>query len=147
MEGTTLLVTDDIKDCLEDGITRIRTKYPEAYYEKSNHEAHLIVVPNYQLPKGYSHKTCTVLFVAPAGFPSCRPYGFWVDEADLRLQTSNFYEGWNASPHYTHNNPILGFPKWDGKVKMFLWRLQDWHYTSTLYTYLMAIKHRLDPAR
>lgn len=141
-------MSQEIADYLEDGMIRIRTRYPDAYYETGKSGSHLIVVPNYILPKGYSHKTCTVLFAAPPGFPACSPTNFWIDVPELSLLEPDQSSGYMWSPAWTNDrNPIPGFPNWNNKTRFFRRQLQAWHWTSTLYTYLMVIKQRLEPAR
>ena len=48
-----------------DGVERLRTKWPQAHYQRNKHGYHLIVVPGVVLPKGWDKTICTVLFLAP----------------------------------------------------------------------------------
>jgi hypothetical protein len=122
-------------------IETIRTRYPQAHAVEGRHGSHLIIVPGYRLPKGWSATICTVLFIAPAGFPSIMPKRFWVDIPDLRVTQSLSF------PHCTNTlNPIPGFPQWKW-LTWFAWRPQVWNYQDTLYTFLMVIRRRLEIVR
>jgi hypothetical protein len=143
---------------IEDGVERLRTKWPQTNYEKSRSGAHLIIVPSVILPKGYRETICTVLFEAPPGFPAAHPENFYTD-IEIRLADGSI-------PHYTlpfnepfdfvnhHGIRIAGggygnfpghiWPAWR-KCMWWKWRVQMWNPNhSSLYTYIQVIRQRLE---
>ena len=47
--------------------------------------AHLVTVPNVQMPPGWNQEAVTILFVAPPGYPAAQPDCFWVEPKGVRL--------------------------------------------------------------
>lgn len=141
---------------IEKQINQIRTKYPQAFATPGKVGEYLIVIPGVELT-GYTHNICTVLFVAPPGFPCAQPDHFWVDIPNLLLNPPLEKVEHDADGTYLCNhivpqntnrsNLISGFPEWKD-LTWFSWHLQSWNpNTCSLYTYFMVIHHRLTPAR
>ena len=132
-----MLVNQHIKD----GIERLRTKWPQTHSERNKYAHHLIVVPGVLLPKGWDSNICTVLFVAPPGYPAARPDHFWTD-IEIRVAQNK------AIPHNTNiSNGTelgrLGWPQWD-QCMWWSWHLQMWNPNqSSLFTYMKVIQRRL----
>ena len=63
--------------------------------------AHLITIPAYPLPDGWSKQVTEIKFIAPVGYPFARPDCFWTD-ADLKLKSGGVpinTGGQNPIPH------------------------------------------------
>ena len=117
---------------IEDGIARLRTEWPQTHYERNKHGYHLIVVPSVVLPKGWDKTICTVLFLAPPGFPAACPDHFFTD-IEIRL--------------LDHRRNPGGWPQWKD-CQWWSWHLQMWNPNqSSLFTYMKVIQQRLNPAR
>jgi hypothetical protein len=129
---------------IEDGIERLRTEWPQSHHERNEHGYHLIVVPGVALPKGWDKTTCTVLFLAPPGYPAARPDHFFTD-VEVRLADKSW-------PHWTNmgNGALLGrlgWPQWKD-CQWWSWHLQMWSPNhGSLFTYMKVIQQRLSPAR
>lgn len=144
-------------EAIREQLPAIQSRYPQTFAIKrpdvdSDWAEQLIVVPSVMLPKGWNATICTLLFLAPAGFPSTNPRWFWVDLPDLRLEDGSqpyyarrdsyrppceqFGEKWSES------YPIPGFVAWRDLTKFF-WSVQAWSPKSTLYTYLKVCQQRL----
>jgi len=127
-------------DYIEDGIERLRTKWPQAHAEKSKFGHHLIFVPSVKLPKQYRENICTVLFIAPPGFPAACPDHFFTD-IEVRCDKSL------AMPHNTNlgNGDLLrhlGWPQWKESM-WWSWHMQMWNPNqSSLFTYMKVIEQR-----
>lgn len=131
----------DLLAPITEGIERLRTRWPQAHFVTGPHGDNLIVVPSVVLPKGYQETICTVLFIAPAGFPAQHPHHFFTD-IDVRLANG-------AHPTLTtpRGFPRNVWPQWS-ECKRWHWRLQMWDPNrSGLYTFMKVIQQRLDPAR
>jgi hypothetical protein len=99
--------------------------------------SHLIVVPAYELPDGWSKPRVDVKFIAPVGYPLARPDCFWAD-VDLRLKNGN-------PPMNTGNTPL---PYATGPHLWFSWHVATWNPNNdSLLTYLYVIKRRLHDPR
>lgn len=126
---------------IEDGIERLRTEWPQTHSERNKYGHHLIVVPGVLLPKGWDSTICTVLFIAPPGYPAACPDHFFTD-IEIRVAKNK------AIPYNTHwGNGIqlerLGWPQWS-KCFWWSWHLQSWNPNqSSLFTYMKVIQRRL----
>lgn len=137
---------------IQDGVERLRTKWPMSHSVPNKYGAHLIIVPGVNLPIGYVIPTgldkgvpatiCTVLFVAPPGFPAACPADFFTD-IDLRL-THNEIPHHTQPPEWSNAEYLLKErPQWT-KTQWWKWRLQMWNPNqSSLYTYMQVIRQRL----
>lgn len=156
---------------LLDGVERLRTRWPQAHLVKHSSGHTLVTVPSVLLPSGYDQTICTVLFIAPPGFPSTVPEHFWTD-IDIDLTQTRTTNGlgtkiWppTKEPQKTarflpgdgYFHPVDG--KWRNSESRFtfekLWpqwrmamcwglRLQAWDpIHSGLYTYMNCIRQRL----
>ncbi len=131
---------------IETGIERLRSRWPQSHYAKDEHGAHLIVVPSVKLPSSHDASICTVLFVAPPGFPGSVPSDFFTD-IDLRLMKGEPFDPWptHTLPSFHTNAETLlrNCPQWM-HCQWWKWRLQAWNPNSdTLYTYMQTIRRRL----
>lgn len=92
-----------------------------------------IVVPNVQLPAGWTPNITTVRFIVPVGYPASRPDCFWTDQ--LRLAGG-------AVPKNTGANEMPGGP---AGLLWFSWHVATWSPNhDTLLTYFNVIKKRFD---
>src|ERR1035437_8573865 len=116
---------------IEDGLARLRSKWPQSHCQASKHGAHLIIVPSVLLPHGWDKTICTVLFIAPPGFPAANPHCFFTD-IDVNFLKPQFHvnEDGEKYPKYhpedTHfkgNNPGIEWPAWKN-VMWWKWCLQ-----------------------
>lgn len=131
-------------DALQKGIQRLRTKWPVAHSVPSEHGSHLIVVPSVSLPRGYRENICTVLFVAPPGFPAAHPSDFFTD-IDIRLENGSIpHHSHMAGPSSNAQSLLRPWPQWTNS-KWWNWKLQMWDPNrSSLYTYMQVIRQRLE---
>ena len=127
---------------IEDGLERIKTKYPQAHIEFNEPYEPILVVPGVRLGEGWNKTICTILSIIPRGFPAVQPDRFWVDLPDLRLSNGD-------QPEYTNTLiDIYGHPQWNNCTTWFAWILQGWNpNTDSLYTWLKVMERRLRPAR
>jgi hypothetical protein len=124
---------------LAEQIECLRRKWPQAHLQKNEHGQHLVVVPSVKLPNGCNATICTLLFVAPAGFPGSVPEGFWVDVPNLEFNGEKLF--WS-----NYVNPIPGFPAWRD-LTWFKWHLQAWNPNrDTLLAVVHAILQSLEVA-
>lgn len=134
---------------IEDGVARLRTEWPQTHYERNKHGYHLIVVPSVVLPKGWDKTICTVLFLAPPGFPAACPDHFFTD-IELRLSDHRRNPGgWPKNTNIGNGSWLehLGWPQWKD-CQWWSWHLQMWNPNqSSLFTYMKVIQQRLEPAR
>ena len=73
---------------------------------------HLITIPNYALPPGWSANTVTLLFLAPPGYPAAQPDCFWVEPTGIRLQSG-------ATPQATNGKwatSRTSRPRWEDNL-------------------------------
>lgn len=124
---------------IEDGITRLRTRWPQSHAIRGKHGQHLIVVPSVLLAKGYNASICTVLFIAPAGFPAACPRHFFTD-IEIRLANKSY-------PFCTTMNNASDiayyWPQWTS-IQRWHWKLQMWNpNTDGLFTFMNVIRQRL----
>jgi Prokaryotic E2 family E len=133
---------------VEDGIARLRTRWPQAHFEPCSSGSNLIIIPGVILPEGYDKTICTLLFVVPPGFPGTVPADFFTD-IDIHLAN-------RALPHHTvrwgktlnaqegcGNFPKNQWPQWE-RCMWWKMRLQDWRPNrDTLYTYAQTARQRL----
>lgn len=127
---------------IHDGIARLRTKWPQAHYCPGKHGDYLIVVPGVVLPKGYVQTICTVLFIAPPGFPAACPDHFFTD-IEIRLEDKSIPKATVIEGNFRHPS----FPQW-WESMWWSWHLQMWDPNrSGLFTYMKVIQQRLNPAR
>ena len=130
---------------IEIGVARLRTKWPQSHALAGEHGQHLVLVPGVLLPKGYDKTICTVLFIAPPGYPAACPDHFFTD-IGIRLENKAFPH--HALPTGSNNTPLKHWPQWEGNCQWWSWHLQAWDPNrSSLYTYMMVIRQRLSPAR
>ena len=127
-----------------DGIERLRTKWPQTHAQRSKYGHHLIFVPGVLLPKGWDQTICTVLFLAPPGFPAACPDHFFTD-IEIRREDKSFPYNTNMG-----NGALLeslGWPQWKD-CQWWSWHLQMWDPNrSSLFTYMNVIQQRLNSAR
>lgn len=121
------------------GIERLRTYWPQSHAVPGKHGEHLIVVPSVKLSDGYDANICTVLFIAPAGFPAAHPHHFFTD-IEIRLANK-------AIPKYTTTNNAsdvaYSWPQWS-HVQRWHWKLQHWNpNTDNLFTFMNVIRQRI----
>ena len=115
----------------------LRGYYGNAELHRLPDSSHLIIIPSFQLPQGWSKETVSVRFVAPVGYPMARPDCFWTDP-ELRLANGNV-------PQATGGNPI---PHTPGQFLWFSWHVSAWSANvDNLLTYLNVIKRRLHDPR
>jgi hypothetical protein len=101
--------------------------------------AYLVEIRNFVLPVGWNQRAVTLLFVAPAGYPSAMPDCFWVEPTGLRLANGGVPQNTNDA------NPI---PEVGLRGTWFSWHVRDWNPNqSSLITYYNVIRSRLDPSR
>jgi Prokaryotic E2 family E len=138
-------------EAIHDGIERLRTRWPQSHYSPGRYGQYAIFVPGMNLPKGYvvtgGHRAtiCTVLFLAPAGFPAAKPDHFFTD-IELRLDGGAFPKG--TLPTGSNNSPLRDWPQWEGNCQWWSWHLQMWDPNrSGLVTFIAAVRQRLNPAR
>lgn len=65
---------------VEEQIERLRTRWPQAHFEPCSSGSSLVIIPSVTLPKGYDKTICTLLFVAPPGYPGAVPADFFTDD-------------------------------------------------------------------
>jgi hypothetical protein len=115
----------------------LRVSAPQASMQALPDGSHLVVVPAYELPEGWSKTSVDVKFIAPVGYPLARPDCFWTDP-DLRLKTGN-------QPMNTGNNALPYSP---AAHLWFSWHVGSWNPNNdSLLTYLYVIKRRLHDPR
>ena len=127
---------------IEDGVERLRTKWPQTHAVPSKYGAHLIVVPSVILPKGYDKNICTILFVAPPGFPAACPNSFFTD---IEIRLENKAVPYHSQPPDWSNAKVIlrEWPQWT-HCQWWKWCLQMWNPNqSNLYTYMRVIQQRL----
>lgn len=125
-------------------MARLRTKWPQAHSERNRHGHHLIFVPGVVLPNGWDKTICTVLFLAPPGFPAARPDHFFTD---IEIRRSD--KRWPMNTNIGNGAWLgqLGWPQWSASM-WWSWHLQAWDPNhSSLFTYMKVIQQRLNPAR
>jgi hypothetical protein len=121
----------------------LRVKWPGVSLRRLPSGAHLVEIPEYQLPTGWNLSRATLLFVAPPAFPAAQPDCFWLESigprVPIRLQNG-------ATPQNTNDsNPI---PEVGQRGTWFSWHLQSWNpNTDSLVTFCNVIWKRLKPAR
>lgn len=149
-------------DKINEGVKLLRHRWPQTHAVPSEFGHTLITVPSVEL-RGYDKDICTVLFVAPAGFPATPPNGFFTD-IEIRLANGHwptYTKAFNANPlpypeefarmGFVNDGSVLEFkriwPQWS-QVMRWWWRLQAWDPNrSGLVTYMNVIRQRLEPAR
>lgn len=95
----------------------------------------VVVVPDVQLPTGWSRASVTVRWVLSPIYPAAQPDCFFTD-IDLRLSSG-------AMPANTGFQPLNG-----ESLLWFSWHLQTWRPASdTLVTYMRSIESRLSDVR
>lgn len=123
---------------IADGIERLRMYWPQSHAEEGPHGNHLIVVPSVVPAKGYDKTICTVLFIAPAGFPAACPWKFCTD-IEIRLADKSFPRMTTLGYDLSH----YGWAQWR-ELQLWHWKLQMWNpNTDTLFTFMNVIKQRL----
>jgi hypothetical protein len=127
---------------LQEGIELLRQRWPQTHAVYGPRTGHAIFVPSVQL-RGYDKDICTVIFIAPFGFPATAPNGFYTD---IQVNLPN-----GMWPCYTR--PEYGiefksdFQQWT-KSQRWFWRLQAWDpNTCGLVTYMNVIRQRLKLAQ
>ncbi|SRR6266700_2173624 len=133
---------------IEDGIDRLRSRWPQAHYEHGKHGGSLIIIPSIILPCGYQETICTVLFEAPPGFPGCVPNHFFTD-IDIHLRNGRCPERtycWHPTLEQG-NFPANIWPAWR-RAMWWSWSLQGWNPNrDSLYTFMRVVERRLSLAR
>lgn len=117
---------------IQQQVERLREKWPQAHAQLGEHGEHLIVIPSFILPSGWSATICTLLFIAPIGYPGAVPVNFWIDVPDLELN--------GAQHHWSRTTgSIPGFASWQN-LMWFKWHLQAWNPNrNSLWTVAHAI--------
>lgn len=143
------------------GIEQLRERWPQSHAvasDESIYAAHLITVPTVMLPDGFKQNVCTVLFVAPDGFPANPPTNFYTD-IELELDDPHGFpygtSRWSLPFDYemyglpwkaggTVFVPWAKFwPQWD-HVMLWHCRLQAWNPNHDgIYTYMKVIEQGL----
>jgi Prokaryotic E2 family E len=101
--------------------------------------AHLITIPNYDLPAGWNRSRVTILFVAPPAYPAAQPDCFWAEPVGMRLANGTTPQGTNDS------NPI---PELGPRGTWFSWHLQHWNPNrDSLLSYFKVIEQRFKALR
>lgn len=101
---------------IERDLEQLRSMWPQSHAVRSEYGAHLITVPGVILPSGYKQTICTILFVAPPGYPSAVPQDFYTD-IDIELNKPSGF-GYDFMPHcrgdFSEWNPFAPFAtrKW-----------------------------------
>ncbi len=93
-----------------------------------------LVIPDFHLPKGYSHNTAQLLVKLPPGFPDAAPDMFWVNP-QIRTQSGGVPQG-------TSFESLLGEQ----------WQRFSWHLTpgawrpgiSTLRDFMRCVRSRFE---
>src|SRR5438128_878754 len=117
---------------LEEQFEIIRVDWPEARLERLADGSHLITIPNFNLPSGWSKPASDIKFVAPVGYPFSRPDCFWTDH-DLRLANGGV-------PQNTGPNPIPHTPT---SHLWFSWHVGAWNpNVDNLLTYFYVVQRR-----
>lgn len=143
---------------VEDQMAALRVYWLQSAYQYGEKtSASLIIVPGVKL-HGYNKIICTVLFVAPPGYPGACPVNFWTDVQGLlllkpRKEIYPCYDGYeiiytDIPKNINEVSPIPGaaFSHWKD-LTWWSWHLQSWNpNTCTLLTYMRVIKKRLFPA-
>lgn len=123
---------------VEQQLAVLRQSRPGASVDQLPTGAHLITIPDVQLPDGWNRRTTTVLFLTPPGYPSAQPDCFWVEPAQFRLANQGTPQGSNDS------NPIPGLVP-ARQLTWFSWHLQGWNPNhDSLITYLNVIMKRFE---
>jgi hypothetical protein len=128
-----------------DGIERLRTVWPQSFAERNKYGHHMIVVPGVLLPKAFEQNICTVLFIAPPGYPAACPDHFFTD-IEIRHAESH------KIPRYTNMGngaylEQLGWPQWKHS-QWWSWHLQMWSPNhGSLFTYMKVIQQRFNTER
>jgi hypothetical protein len=122
---------------LEAQLEELKTIAPGATLTPLPSGAHLVTVPNVELPPGWDRAEVTVLFLAPPAYPAAQPDCFWASPTGLRLSGGRTPLGSNDA------NPIPEVPSQAGT--WFSWHLQHWNPNrDSLVTYLNVIMRRFD---
>ena len=119
---------------VETQLEAIRAVFPDASASARSDGTVLVTVANFPLPPGWNAQSCTISFLAPAGYPMAQPDSFWADAA-LRLETG-------ATPHATNLTVIPG----ESEPRLvFSWHLTagSWNpMRDTLLSYVRTIQDR-----
>ena len=115
----------------------LRSVAPQAMLQALPDGSHLVTIPEYELPDGWSKSIVDIKFIAPVGYPLARPDCFWAD-LDLRLCNGN-------PPMNTGNTPV---PYETTGHLWFSWHVATWNPNNdNLLTYFYVIKRRLHDPR
>jgi len=132
---------------IDDGIARLRKYWPQSAYKPGPHGYSLIIVPSVMLPRHFEETICTVLFLAPPGFPCAIPDGFWTDIPLHNKKVCNMNPWSEGAPRGTDlHNRIMDvlFPEWKNST-YWRWKLQAWNPNCDgLFTYMKVIQQRLE---
>lgn len=124
---------------IETHLKELQDIHPGAAASKLNSGAHLISIPDFQMPPGWDREKVTILFLAPPGYPGAQPDCFWVEPVGIRLKDGQTPKNTNES------SPI---PEVGPRGTWFSWHVQGWNPNhNSLVTYLNIIRQRLKPAR
>ena len=116
----------------EEQIQELAKQFPGTTSVRAADGAYVIMVPNVELPEGWSSKTTTVRFVAPVGYPFSKPDCFWTDPG-LSLIGGRNPQNTGATPLPYGPNPLLWFS----------WHTQKWSPNfDSLLTYFRVIRNR-----
>jgi hypothetical protein len=119
---------------LETQFLVLKSLAPDALLTPLPSGAHLVSVPDVQLPEGWSPNRVTIFFIAPPGYPASQPDCFWAAPMGVR------FEG--RTPNGSNDaNPIPEVPT--QSATWFSWHIQHWNPNrDSLVTYFKVVKRR-----
>lgn len=124
---------------LEAQFADVRTAFPGSTITACGNGTNVVVLPEIELPEGWSQRVTGVSFVVPNGYPYAAPDCFWADSS-LRLRGG-------AAPANTGANTAPGIPP--THTLWFSWHLNgSWNpSTCDLMTYVRVIRNRFEAVR
>lgn len=93
---------------VEHELKMLEEAYPGVVIHRDPSGQHILEIPNFPLPPGWSKTTTTVLFRLPPAYPEGRPDCFWAD-VDLRLSNNDMPSNSNVQPEQQLSRPWLWF--------------------------------------
>lgn len=98
---------------------------------------HLITLPNFVLPVGWSYSSTTALFYIDSGYPCARPRGFWTTD-HLRYVKNDLYG--DCVPQNTTARDYESPPE---AAQRWFWTPTHWSANGdTLLTFAHVIRMR-----
>ena len=126
-------------DLVQEQFDRLKAcpQYAAAILKTVSNGTHIVEIPEFQLPAGWSRSKTTVYFVVPVGYPQARPDTFWSDPG-LTLTSG-------ATPQSTGANQPQGLP---AGLLWFSWHPRSWNPNAdSLSTYARFIAGRFQERR